>query len=256
MTPDTFEGRVQSGYRPVRAGFTLIELLVVIGIIGLLAALLLSAMGRVRAEAASVQCKNNLHQLGIAVQIFVHDFNHYPLWSGLPEEPVYVPYNPPGLGWYDLVRNHMGWTNRAMFYYDRCPALDRPYRKNNSYVPRNYGLTFEISNHPPFHSVTVEGYGLVPQATPMRETDIASPSDLYVIGDGISGMNPLKFTISELFERRSDGPDDTANAHKRHLDRLNTVLADGHVESIKLYDAYFNTNAQWVRRWYRNNQPQ
>lgn len=50
-----------------RHGFSLVELLVVIGIIGVLIALLLPAIHRVRESASKIQCTNHLHQLGIAV---------------------------------------------------------------------------------------------------------------------------------------------------------------------------------------------
>lgn len=53
--------------------FTLIELLTVIAIIGVLAAILIPTIGRVRESAKSSRCTNNLRQVGIAIQGYVSD---------------------------------------------------------------------------------------------------------------------------------------------------------------------------------------
>ncbi len=58
-----------------RSGFTLIELLVVIGIIAILAAILLPALGRARESARKAACVNNLKHPGLVHRMYAGENN-------------------------------------------------------------------------------------------------------------------------------------------------------------------------------------
>jgi prepilin-type N-terminal cleavage/methylation domain-containing protein/prepilin-type processing-associated H-X9-DG protein len=71
----------------IRRGFTLIELLVVITIIGVLMALLLPAVQMAREAARCARCKNNLRQLGLAVQNYISTYDTLPPSGSRDDDP-------------------------------------------------------------------------------------------------------------------------------------------------------------------------
>lgn len=92
------------------SGFTLIELLVVVAIIAVLIALLLPAVQQAREAARRTQCKNNLKQIGLALQ------NYHDAHQTLP--PGYVSRwdasgndTGPGWGWAAFLLPQIEQTN-------------------------------------------------------------------------------------------------------------------------------------------------
>lgn len=64
--------------RSCRAGLTLVELLVVVAIIALLCGLLLPAVQAARESSRSIQCRNNLRQLGIGLHGYAGQHQRFP----------------------------------------------------------------------------------------------------------------------------------------------------------------------------------
>ncbi len=107
-------------------GFTLIELLVVIAIIAVLVALLLPAVQQAREAARRAQCKNNLKQVGLALN------NYHDQHKSLP--PGYASAfdalgNDTGSSW--------GWASFLLPQMDQQPVFRQVNFKTGIETPPN-----------------------------------------------------------------------------------------------------------------------
>lgn len=100
-----------------RNAFTLVELLVVIAIIGLLVALSLPAIQQTRESARTVQCRNNLKQIALGVELFVDQSKHYP-----PARIATHPSLPPDAA---CGGKEPSWIVRILPFLENAPAGDR-----------------------------------------------------------------------------------------------------------------------------------
>ena len=192
-------------------GFTLIELLVVIAIIAIMAALLLPALTRARRQAQSAYCKNNLRQLGVALQLYtVDNDSKYPfywtlVWGGDAAGALGAvncwqlclqPYlggpaiTHPGFGKADgdaYLRSV--WTNCPNF---RCPGYGGPTDSfSGSYAYNAFGVGAPagwLDVIPIFglgwYSFVDRGFGgTAPRVKPITTARVLAPADMIAVCD-------------------------------------------------------------------------
>jgi prepilin-type N-terminal cleavage/methylation domain-containing protein len=100
-------------------GFTLVELLVVIAIIALLMSILMPALARVREQAKSVVCRQQLKQWGLAFSMYTSAYDGY-FMCGCDGGP----WGEGGMGYW--------WMDSLRPYYQEdalrlCPSATKPY---------------------------------------------------------------------------------------------------------------------------------
>jgi prepilin-type processing-associated H-X9-DG protein/prepilin-type N-terminal cleavage/methylation domain-containing protein len=241
------------------SALTLTELLVVIAIVGILAALLLTAISHAKAKAQKIQCVGNLHQLGIGLQVFLADNHGYPVlltstnrfsgmerfWFGqMQQDALGNPHLTtnfyyqgvwfcPSAQWSEEVLRGIPMADGWTYYAYNTDIFDA---KNGNVEPTNQ---FGLQGH---FNPNTQTY------LPIRESEVVAPSDMMAIGDG--------FDPNGIFMRRPlSDMEQFGNVLTRHQGKANVVFCDGHVESPTLQFLFADTSNAALARWNRDHLP-
>ena len=257
------------------AAFTLIELLVVIAIIAILAALLLPALSKAKQKAQQTACFNNLRQTGIALVLYVGDFNVYPncltqagasfyVWQprilnymGNNRKAFYCPAALPQSAWdtsvNPTVKPVMGENGKIDFYGILTGAQNNNQGTRFSYGFNDWGLNIDWT--------TCLGMGGDVGANTVKESTVRAPSDMIAVADVRSDTPAGQIEYSANTTPPTSwvqGQDPTwhpqvpCNRHSYHTD---LVFADDHVENPLRSVVIDPNNNYWRARWNNDHQP-
>ncbi|EIQ02106.1 prepilin-type N-terminal cleavage/methylation domain-containing protein [Opitutaceae bacterium TAV1] len=228
-------GRLCRSVKILSSAFTLIELLTVIAIIGILAAIIIPTVSKVRESARSAQCKSNLRQIGICAHLYAQENKRFPTSNAEFWTYELSPY---------LYPNAQTTTQkRSGGPVVECPGralrlegkINRSYAANQFVMPNNSGGNARFVRP---EEITRPTETLLFADANQRPVDSGDQwpacSGIYLDGlRTIASLSVAANTAATADTALPNGPDkddsSTAYFRYRHAGKFNAVMADGSV---------------------------
>lgn len=140
-SPSPMQTTNPTHHRAGNHAFSLIELLTVIAIIGILAAILIPVVGRVRANARNSTCLSNLRQIGVGCLMYANDHRGLLPVHG---PSALTPANEKGANWQEKITPYMSLDRDTVRSRFSCPEA----RDANSVNETSYNVSWFLDKAP------------------------------------------------------------------------------------------------------------
>jgi prepilin-type N-terminal cleavage/methylation domain-containing protein len=197
--------------------FTLIELLVAVAIIAILAAILFPVFAQAREKARQTACASNMRQMGLAVQMYLQDYDErFPLAATAPTPTTF-------LNWHHLVDPYV--KNKQIWV---CPSANLPTRNIFGDLVCHYGYNAYYLNE----GVVTANIFTLNNAPGVALAAVSVPTQCVLLVDtrGIDGKQPDNHLSTYILPPSQPDADFWGRPDLRHTKGAVLGLLDSHVK--------------------------